>query len=316
MFPINWLPQGRLYDFFSYQSDRVLWKSIHKALAQLDKKEFILLNAFNPLYLNTPTRESNLKAFVYQSQDNIRALEQYLRKHGAAAEITAIKNADLSIATSKQLQKDLTELSGKTVEYLPNAADFGVFKKAYLEKREVPEDLKGISPPIIGYTGNICHRIDYKKIQAICLGHPEKNLVMVGPRNHAGYTDINLDAIPNIHFLGPKNLKQLPDYLAHFDVLILPFLSNEVTKSIYPLKINEYLASGKPIVATPFSEDIISFGDLISLKSDHQDFVEAIEAEWINDSPMKAQQRHKEAEKNTWDARAKHFWYLLEKKKI
>jgi glycosyltransferase involved in cell wall biosynthesis len=292
-------------------NDRALYKSIKKALKQMGLGDFILINAFNPLYLNHPPNDPALKAYVYQSQDNIRALERYLKKHGAGAEIMAIRNSDLSIATSKQLQKDLTDLSGKKVEYLPNAADFELFKKAYLEPLGLPEDLKGIAHPIIGYTGNICHRIDYEKIKAICMAHPDKNVVMIGPRNHAGHTSLDLDAIPNLYFLGPKKLEILPAYLAHFDLLILPFLRNEVTKSIYPLKINEYLASGKPVVATPFSEDIQSFGHLISLHQNDQDFVKAIERELQEDSPEKRHQRHQEASINTWDARVKSFWALL-----
>lgn len=311
MFPINWLPTGKIYSFFSSLSDRILYKSIRQALKQIGHREFILINAFNPLYLNTPPKNRFIKAFVYHSQDNIRALEMYLRRHGANAEINAIKNADLSIATSKQLQKDLKELSGKQVEYLPNAADFDIFKKSYLEKYEVPEDLSKIAHPIIGYTGNICHRIDYEKIKAICESHPKKNFVMVGPRNHKGHTNLDLDAIPNLYFLGPKKLEQLPAYLAHFDILILPFLCNEVTKSIYPLKINEYLASGRPVVATPFSEDINSFKGLISLKENHHDFAEAIDNELMEDTIEKRKRRHAEASKNTWDERVKTFWSLL-----
>jgi len=238
-------------------------------------------------------------------------LEAYLQKHGSEAEITAIQHADLSIATSKQLQKDLTQLSGKKVELLPNAADYDLFKTAFTDKLEKPEDLQKIPQPIIGYTGNICHRVDYDLIQAICRSHPDKNLVMVGPRNHSGHTDIDLDEIPNLHFLGPKRLEQLPSYLAHFDVLILPFLINEVTKSIYPLKINEYLASGKPIVATPFSEDIEAFGHLISLEADHLLFAEGIAMELKGNSAEKSIKRNEEASKNTWEARAETFWTLL-----
>lgn len=311
MFPDNWLPGGSLYGFFADWNDRVLYQSIKKALKQLGLSDYILINAFNPLYLNHPPKDPALKAYVYQSQDNIRALEMYLRKHGAAAEISAIRNSDLSMATSKQLQKDLTKLSGKKVEYLPNAADFEVFKQAYLQPFSLPEDLKGITPPIIGYTGNICHRIDYEKLNAVCMAHPDKNVVMIGPRNHAGHTPLDLDAIPNLYFLGPKKLEILPAYLAHFDLLILPFLINEVTKSIYPLKINEYLASGKPVVATPFSEDIQSFGHLISLCKNDEDFIRAIDMELQEDGPEKRKQRHQEASKNTWDARVKTFWALL-----
>lgn len=258
-----------------------------------------------------PPDDPAIKAVVYQSQDNIRALETYLRKHGNDAEVIAVQNAHLSIATSKQLQKDLTQLSGKKVEYLPNAADYDLFKTAFTEKPKMPEDLEKIAHPIIGYTGNICHRIDYDLIQAICLSHPDKNLVMVGPRNHYGHTNIDLDAIPNLHFLGSKRLEQLPSYLAHFDVLILPFLINEVTRSIYPLKINEYLASGKPVVATPFSEDIQSFKNWISLEQDHQRFSTAIQQELEEDSPEKSKKRNEVASENTWENRAEIFWKLL-----
>src|SRR5690606_10615754 len=112
----------RVYDFFASRRNSRLYKSIQEALLQLNHKEFILINAFNPLFLNSPPKNDTIKAFVYQSQDNIRALEIYLQKHGAEAELKAVKNADLSIATSIQLKKDLMELSGKNVEYLPNAA--------------------------------------------------------------------------------------------------------------------------------------------------------------------------------------------------
>lgn len=311
MFPVNWLPKGKAFDLFSSMTDKILWKSIKSALKELDKNELILFNAFNPLYLSVPPKDPAIKVVVYQSQDNIRALETYLRKHGNDAEVVAVQNARLSIATSKQLQKDLTQLSGRKVEYLPNAADYELFKTAFTEKPKKPEDLEKIAHPIIGYTGNICHRVDYDLLQTICLSHPDKNVVMVGPRNHQGHTHINLDAIPNLHFLGSKQLEQLPSYLAHFDVLILPFLINEVTRSIYPLKINEYLASGKPVVATPFSEDIQSFNKWISLEQDHQRFAAAIQRELEEDSPEKRKKRNEVASKNTWENRAETFWKLL-----
>lgn len=311
MFPVNWLPKGGMHRKFSSMTDRMLWKSIKAALRELGHSQFILFNAFNPLYLSVPPPDPDLRAVVYQSQDNIRALEAYLRKHGGEAEVIAVQNADLSIATSKQLQKDLTELSGKNVQYLPNAADFDLFKTAFTGELPQPQDLQQIGHPIIGYTGNICHRIDYALIKTVCEAHPDKNLVMVGPRNHAGHTEIDLDAIANLHFLGPKRLEQLPAYLAHFDLLILPFLINEVTRSIYPLKINEYLASGKPVVATPFSEDIQTFDQVISLETEHRHFAQAIARELEGNSPEKSKFRNEVASKNTWEERAHTFWKLL-----
>ena len=314
MLPVNWLPEGRLYSLLSSWNDRRLVRCIEKGLADLEATECLFFNSFNPLYLSSLPSNFHAKAFIYQSRDNIRALEPYLRKHGAKAEITAVKNALLRIVTSRQLQADLTRLSGISVDYLPNAADFDTFRKAYEVDMVEPPELNGISHPIIGYTGNICHRSDYELIVEICKGHPDKNIVMVGPRNHWNSTSIDLDAIPNLHFVGPKKLERLPEFLAHFDVLILPFLCNEVTKSIYPLKINEYLASGKPVIATPFSEDILSFNGLIRLEKSHQAFVSAISEEIAADTPTKQLNRYEEASKNTWDNRVTQIWRLMEEK--
>ncbi|WP_339905889.1 glycosyltransferase, partial [uncultured Cyclobacterium sp.] len=311
MLPINWLPPGFLYNSLSKWNDRRLAKSIRKAIKELGEENFIFFNSFNPLYLDRLPSKLKPLAFVYQSRDNIRALEPYLRKHGAGKEIEAVKNADLSLVTSRMLQKDLESLSGKKVAYFPNAADFDLFKTAYNEQVPPPKDLKDIPRPIIGYTGNICHRLDYDLIESICKANPDKSLVMVGPRNHQGHTNIDLDLIPNLYFTGPKKIEQLPQYLAHFQLLILPFLCNEVTKSIYPLKINEYLASGKPIVATPFSEDIKSFHPLISLETTAKKFNEAIKRELDTDSDQKAKSRYVEASNNTWKGRVKLFWELL-----
>lgn len=311
MLPINWLPPGLLYNYLSKWNDRRLAKSIKKAIQGLGEENFIFFNSFNPLYLSRLPINFKPLSFVYQSRDNIRALEPYLRKHGAGKEIEAVKNANLSLVTSRMLQKDLESLSGKKVAYFPNAADFDLFKTAYGEQLPPPEDLKDIPRPLIGYTGNICHRLDYNLIESICKGNPDKSIVLVGPRNHQGHTNIDLDKIPNLFFTGPKKIEQLPQYLAHFQLLILPFLCNEVTKSIYPLKINEYLASGKPIVATPFSEDIKSFYPLISLEKTPEKFNEAIEKEIETDSDKKAKSRYIEASNNTWKGRVKLFWELI-----
>lgn len=313
MIPVNWLPEGMLYRFFSGVNDRILAYSIKKALKTLGLGEFIFFNSFNPLYLSKLPNGFEPEFFIYQSRDNIRALEPYLRKHGASAEIQAIKQADLSIVTSRQLQADLAKLSGHPVQYLPNAADFDTFKRAFSENIPLPKDLEGIPRPLIGYTGNICHRSNYPLLAKICETHADKSVVMIGPRNHWSSTDINLDAIPNLYFLGSKPIEQLPDYLAHFDVLILPFLLNEVTKSIYPLKINEYLASGKPVVATPFSEDIKAFGTVIRLEDSPEKFAEAIEEELNSDSAEKQAARHAVAAKNTWDNRVAQIWEMAEK---
>lgn len=303
MLPAIRLPAGRTYERLQAYNNRLLSQSILKGLNELGYEEFIFFNSFNPQYLTRLPAGFAPRLFLYQSRDNLRALEPYLRKHGEGGELQAIQNADFSFATARQLQKDLSELSGESVRFLPNAADFETFSAAYEQKLPRPPELEGISGPTIGYTGNICHRSNYELLKKVCEAHSDKAVVLVGPRNHWKHTDIDLDAIPNLHFTGGKPIEQLPAFLAHFDVLILPFLCNEVTRSIYPLKINEYLASGKPVVATPFSEDIRSFGDVIELADTPAEFAVAITDALESHSPEKARLRYERAAENTWTAR-------------
>ncbi len=313
MLPINWLSPGAMYEKLLRRNNNKLMDCIKKALKQDGHKNCILLNSFNPLYLQELPSDFPAEAFIYQSRDNLRALEPYLQKHGTYLEIRCIQNADFSIATSLQLTKDLTELSGVQVEYLPNAADIPLFETAFKTKLEIPEDIKSIPQPIIGYTGNICHRMDYDIIQQIAKDHPAKSIVMVGPRNHYGHTDIDLDAISNLYFTGAKKINQLPAYLQRFDVLILPFLCNELTKSIYPLKINEYLASGKPVISTAFSDDILAFKDVVYISKTRNEFSDNISLALKENNPEKSEARYKVASANSWDARVAQFRSLLSK---
>ena len=311
MLPINWAPPGSgIYAMLSTWNNRSLFRTIHRELRKAGHRSYILFNSFNPLYGYQRPRGMEVALYAYQSRDNLRALEYYLRKHGEQLEIDVIRNADFSLATSRQLRADLMELSGKPVHYFPNAADIELFSKAQSGDLPRPADIAHIDRPIIGYTGNICQRMDYDILQDISHRHPDKAIVLVGPKNFYAHTDIDLDSLPNVYFCGPKRIEELPAYLAHFDVLILPFKCNELTKSIYPLKINEYLASGKPVVSTNFSEDIAGFGDTIYLSGPTADFSTLIDHAIQSENAEKRAQRIAVSKTNSWDARVQLFWQI------
>lgn len=311
MIPVNWLPGGKMYDLLADINQRKLERSILRSLKLMKIDEFILLNSFNPFYFNKKPKYIHPKFFIYQSRDDISQLDPYLVKHGVRLEIKALKNADLNLATSSYLKKLLEQRSGADIKFLPNAADIQLFEKAYLKQLKKPEDLKNLKGKVIGYTGNICQRLDYELINFICKKNPTYNFVMVGPKNFYPHTKIDLENIENLIFTGKKDIKELPDFLAHFDALLLPFKSNELTRSIYPLKINEYLASGKPVISTRFSEDIIEFGEIIALADDKIDFNEAVRREITNDTPEKRNLRHRYAAQNSWEQRVALFYNLL-----
>lgn len=308
--PINWASPGKLYNKLSQINNSTLAQSIQDALAEDGIREFIFWNSFNPTYLYDPKALLKPTFTVYHSRDAIGAINEFTRKHGQYLEILAIQNADLAIATSQSLSDDLSEFSGKKVHLFPNGGDTDLFKKAWTESATVPQDLVKIPKPMIGYTGNVCQRIDYELLKSLAESHPDKSIVLVGPREDKQHTSIDLDSITNIYFTGPKKIDQLPEYLRWFDCVIIPFKCNELTRSIYPLKINEYLAAGKSVITTSFSPDIQSFKDVIRVANSKEEFIAMIEAALTDNSALLNELRYKKTEENSWSHRVELFWQL------
>ena len=110
--------------------------------------------------------------------------------------------------------------------------------------------MKQFGSPIIGYVGALdSARLDENIISVIATAYPGWNVVLVGPEDD-NFTKSSLHQLSNVHFLGRRPMQQLSDYVAAFDVCINPQLVNPITQGNYPLKIDEYLAMGKPVVAS------------------------------------------------------------------
>jgi len=199
----------------------------------------------------------------------------------------------------------------------PNAADFSSFQRALSEKFPRPVELiPAEGKKIIGYTGNIESRIDYQLLKAIIEYHPDKMIVMVGPVTTPEHKTVDLTGFPNVIMTGSKRIDELPAYLQYFDCALIPFKKNTLTRSIYPLKINEYLAAGRPVVATDFSEDIRSFEHVIYIGHDRGEFVQLIDQAIQENDQEKIHARTAVANTNTWTARVEQFWEILENQNV
>jgi len=131
---------------------------------------------------------------------------------------------------------------------------------------------------------------------------------MVGPLNNTIYKEIGLDQMPNVIFTGGKSIEALPPYLRYFDCAIIPFNCNTLTKSIYPLKINEYLAAGKAVISTNFSPDIEGFKSQLFLANTDDEFVQMIDPAVAESTEQQIASRLATAKTNTWRARIEQFW--------
>ena len=123
--------------------------------------------------------------------------------------------------------------------------------------------------PRIGYVGRIKGQLDMELLYGLARRHPEWSFVMVGPlvslHRHTRWVD-GLNNQPNVHFLGSKPVDQLAAYNQHLDVCIMCYEISDYTNFIYPMKLHEYLATGRPVVASPI-RTLQDFGNVISLAS-------------------------------------------------
>lgn len=309
--PINFFPKGSIYNTFAKCNNKKVVDTIRQTIADHDIQQYIFINCFDPFFVPTLPKELQPALNIYQCVDDISQSE-YLANHGVYLENEAIEKADLTLTTSTELFR-LKSAYTKNIHLLHNAADIKGFQKSLTENYPRPKELEDIETPIIGYIGNLDEiRINYGLIKKTAEAHTDKTLVLIGPINNTQYKTIGLDQLPNVRFLGKKNMDELSPYLKYFDCAIIPFAYNQLTRSIYPLKINEYLAAGKAVVSTAFSEDIKSFSDSIFLAETEEAFVSAIGDAVQSNNEKNIKQRTAVAATNTWEARVEEFWEIVE----
>ena len=140
-----------------------------------------------------------------------------------------------------------------------------------------PADQQAIPPPRLGFFGVIDERLDIDLIDKLAAARPDWHIVLVGP-----VVKIDPAMLPqkdNIHYLGGKNYKELPAYLAGWDIAILPFAKNESTQFISPTKTPEYLAGGKPVISTSITDVVNPYGinGLVEIADTAEEFIGAAE---------------------------------------
>ncbi len=309
--PINWLPNGAVYRFLQQINNRIVERSIRAALRREQTGEFVYINCYDPFFLGALPKRVGANMSVYHCIDDI-SQNPYTARHGERLENEAAAQADLTLVTSTNLLA-LKKPFARRIETFFNAADVDNFGKVLTEKYPRPAELEGRTGKVIGFVGNLDElRIDYPLLKAVALAHPDKTLLLVGPVNSPEPAAIGLDRLPNVVLAGSRPLHQLPPLVQHMDVVLIPFLKNTLTKSIYPLKINEYLAAGRAVVATAFSDDIRTFAHCAYVVDNQADFVQAIDQALIENSTEKIKARTDTASGNTWAARIAQLHQLIE----
>lgn len=243
---------------------------------------------------------------VYHCFDEV-SCAAHLARHGPAQERQLLHRADLVLATSPQLLTRCRELRPDT-GYLPNGVEHAHYARTDVP---VPPELAGLPRPVIGYLGNLEARFDYELVTRLARAHPGWSLVLVGPVQPEWRPAVqSLAALPNVHLLGPRAAAEAPGLLQGMDVAMIPFVATALTRAIYPLKLNEYLAAGRPVVLTPFAP-LDDFAGTVEVAAGAEAFGQAIARALATDSPARRAARVELARRHDWSTRAAAYSELV-----
>ncbi|MEJ0038448.1 MAG: glycosyltransferase [Gammaproteobacteria bacterium] len=207
--------------------------------------------------------------------------------------------SDVLIATSAKLEARLSR-SGKPTFLLQHGVDLELFSKEAADTHAV---LAGIPGPRAGYFGLFNERNDIELIAALARRMPDLSFVFTGPVT----TDTSaLKAFPNVHFTGAIPYRELPRLIAGLDVLFIPYLVNDFTDSISPLKLKEYLATGRPVVTTPMAE-AMPLAEHMAIAKGAQEWESALREALTVDVAVRKKRLAGYLRRESWDEKAAQF---------
>jgi hypothetical protein len=219
---------------------------VRKILKKLGFERVELLWLSQSLHSLSLARYARYGKLIYRMSDDymqFRGIPANMEK----AETEIIEVADTVFVTSRKLYEKVRASGGDKVFYLPNGVDLAHFD---IPTPAEPVDIAALPHPRVLYVGAIKEWFDFELMIHAAKSLPDVSFVLVGPH-------INIEraaVVPNVHILGVRPYAQLPPYLHHCDVGVIPFLKTPLTDNINPVKIFEYFASGLPVVSTNMYE--------------------------------------------------------------
>lgn len=293
---INWIPSTRIFSWANRLNNQRLASNIREALDRLEIKDFILINdkdIFRSFYLKEYLKPEK---YIYLDRDFTIGVD-YWKKHGTKLEPELMKKADAVVCNSYDF-RTRAKLYNPNSFYIGNG--FNVEQYSSSTSRPEPEDLKHIPGPRIGYVGALLSiRLDIALMVEMAKTKPSWSFVLIGPEDK-DFQNSELHQLPNVYFLGKKHTSNVPAYTSHFDVCVNPQLLNDITRGNFPLKVVEYLAMGRPVVATETNTMNEVFSQYSYLANSPSSFIKQIEKALQQDTEQAQQERKKFAQYFSW----------------
>jgi glycosyltransferase involved in cell wall biosynthesis len=300
---VNGFPDGFLFDAFNYLNNRKIFRYVGKIARELDFHDYIHF-IDNDIYRSFYSKEILKPSLsVYYRRDNLQPFP-YWKKHVNRLEPLLIAKSDLVVCNSRQY-------AGFSREFNANSYDIGqgVDLTAYDPERayQLPVRFHSIPEPRIGYIGDITSlRLDADLIYELARARPAYSFVVTGGEDNL-FREHALHQLKNVHFTGSIPKEKVPSFMAALQVCLNPQLVNGITQGNYPRKVDEYLAMGKPVVAT-CTEAMDLFRDHVHLCSSLSDYISAVDQAVADTSPVRRQERINFARSHSWKNNVDHIY--------
>jgi glycosyltransferase involved in cell wall biosynthesis len=221
----------------------------------------------------------------------------------------AIDNADLVLYSGQKLLAE-AERGRERSFLLEQAVDFDHWSQVGAGKLEIAEAVARVPGPRLGYFGAIePWLLDQELIKRAAREHPEWHWIFIGNKSRG----VEVESLPNTHFLPPVPYQELPRYAAGFDVCVLPWdTAHSFTSYGSAIKVREYLATGLPVVISPLPEYEAMSG-VLRIARTHDDWFSMLQEALHEKDPAAAQARQSAVADGTWDARAEWVSDLIER---
>jgi len=293
---INWLPFHGLFKLLNKRNSKIFANDIALAIERLKFKNILLFND-SSMFLGLHLKEYlQPYSYTYYMRDYLVRVP-YWKKHGERLEPQVIKKADTVVSNSTLYAEYGAQYNAKSY-MVGQGCDVSLFND---EKDEIqlPEAFHEIPKPVIGYVGYLTSmRLNIELLEYMAKTKKEWSIVLVGPEDD-DFKKSELHHLDNVYFLGSKDGAELPAYVKGFDIAINPQVVNDWTIGNYPRKIDEYLAMGKPTLATK-TKAMGMFQDHVYLASTNEAYITLAEQALSENSQGLISKRIAFAKGHTW----------------
>ncbi len=294
-------------------NDAIARRHIRKKAAELQLKSPMLwLNPHSAVHMVGKMGEC---ASVYDITDDWISLTQSAAVRTLTIEQDAqmCGKVDAVIVCSQRLY-DLKQKLAQNLHLIPNGVDCEHYRCVLEGTGQLPKEARGWERPVLGYTGTIHpDRVDVALLEHMANQMREGSIALVGPCHLPDPVRIKLEATGRISFTGSVPYTRVPEIMRAFDVCITPHLVTEFTESLNPIKLWEYLASGKPIVSTPVA-GFRDFPKYVRIASTSDEFLNAARTA-LSEEPEIPELRKQEARNHSWQQRVDAIIEVFEQAK-